>query len=281
MAKFNAGQAAAGDGAAGEHRARHAEAFDAEIRAHNVLFRAATGVTTTDEVLDVGCGTGQSTRDAARAAASGNVLGVDLSSLMLERARELTTADGLGNVTYEQADAQVHAFAPARFDAVISRFGTMFFGDHVEAFTNLRGALRPAGRLVLLVWQSRESNEWANVVRDALRPTKETASATSPFLLAEPAEVERVLGAAGFENVRFTEVREPVYYGRDADAAYGFIRELRSTNEFLASVDPLTAEHALERLYNSVAAYETDNGVLFDSRSWIVEARSVTTSDRS
>jgi SAM-dependent methyltransferase len=278
MAKSNAGPAAAGDDTAGGHRVRHAETIDAEVRAHNVHFRAAAAIAVTDEVLDVGCGTGGSTRDAARAASSGNVLGVDLSSAVLERARELSAADGLGNVSYEQADAQVHTFAPARFDVVISRFGTMFFGDPVAAFGNLRRALRPAGRLVLLVWQRGEDNEWANVVREALGKAGETTLPASPFSLGVPADVERILGESGFDDVRFTDVHEPVYYGRDADAAYSFIRGFESAKSLLASMDPLSAEHALERLYNSVLAHDTENGVLFDSRAWIVEA--VTTSDR-
>ena len=72
---------------------------------------------------------------------------------MLARAREVATADGLTNVTFEQADAQVHRFAEARFDAVISRFGVMFFGDPVAAFANLARATRPGGRLAVVTWQ--------------------------------------------------------------------------------------------------------------------------------
>ncbi|MCU1683380.1 MAG: methyltransferase [Amycolatopsis sp.] len=274
MRNSNAEQTAAWDGAAGEHRVRHAATIDAGARAQNAAFRAATGIMASDRVLDVGCGTGQSTRDAARAAVSGSVLGVDLSSLMLESARELSDADGLRNVTYEQADAQVHTFAPAGFDVVISRFGTMFFDDHLAAFSNLARALRPAGRLVMMVWQSRGNNEWANVVRDALGPVKETAMSASPFSLSDQATVTGILDAAGFGGIKFTDVQVPISYGSDVDTTYSFVRELRSTNDLLVTLDPLAAEHALERVYNSIAAHETEDGVLFDSRSWIVEATS-------
>ena len=133
----NAAQAAEWDGPAGAHRIRYAAVFDAEARPHNERFRAATGVAPADRVLDIGCGTGQSTRDAARAAVAGRALGIDLSADMLDHARQVSRAEGLRNISFEQADAQVHAFPAGGFDVAISRFGSMFFADpadrHVEA----------------------------------------------------------------------------------------------------------------------------------------------------
>src|SRR5918995_5867861 len=64
--------------------------YDAELRAHHEHLRAAYGICPGDEVVDIGCGTGLTTREAARAAAPGRVVGVDVSVRMLERARELT-----------------------------------------------------------------------------------------------------------------------------------------------------------------------------------------------
>ena len=142
--------------------------YDAELRLHNELFRAAACVGSRDRVLDIGCGTGQSTREAALAAVAGSAVGVDLSAAMLERARQLSDEQGLANITFQQADAQVHRFPPTHFDLCISRFGTMFFADPVAAFTNIGRALRPAARLVLLVWQERDRNEWATVIRQTL-----------------------------------------------------------------------------------------------------------------
>jgi ubiquinone/menaquinone biosynthesis C-methylase UbiE len=267
VANTNVEQAAVWNGAAGEHRVRYAETDDPGLKAR---FRAATAVRSHDHVLDIGCGTGGSTRDAARAATSGSALGVDLSSLMLERARELSVGERLYNVSYERADAQVFHFPPRRFDLAISRFGSMFFSDPVAAFTNISRALRPGGRLVLLVWQSIERNEWATVIREALASAKETAVSLSAFSLADPAEVELILTEAGFRDVAFDEVHEPVHYGADAESAYGFIRGLRSTSDLLASLD--ATEPALERLRAAVAEHDTGSGVRFDSRTWIVTA---------
>jgi SAM-dependent methyltransferase len=263
--------------AAGEHRLRYADLFDAEVRLHDQRFRAATGVRPRDRVLDVGCGTGQSTRDAARAAVAGSALGVDLSAPLLERARRLSDQEGLRNVTYQQADAQVHRFPPASFDLCISRFGAMFFADPVAAFTNIGRALRPGARLVLLVWQGHDRNEWSAALRQALTagPAAPTppASAQGPFSLADPAVTEGILAASGFAEVGFTDVHEPVHYGPDSATAHELVLGLRDTKDLLADLDAAEAEQALRRLRATLAAHETGSGVLFDSRAWIVTAR--------
>src|SRR6266511_4054002 len=141
---------------------------DAELRLYNEVLRRACGVRHHDQVLDVGCGTGQTTRKAAHMATAGSALGVDLSTRMIDRAREFAQMEGLRNVTFERADAQVHRFPPKHFDLTISRFGTMFFNDPVAAFANIGRALRPAGRLVMLVWQGHERNEWAVAIHGSL-----------------------------------------------------------------------------------------------------------------
>jgi SAM-dependent methyltransferase len=104
------------DQAAGKCRVRYAELFDAEARLHAQQLHAAANVGAAEHVLDIGCGTGRSTRAAGRAAAAGTVLGVDISALVLKLARRLTDREGLRNVSYRLADAQVDGLGPARFD---------------------------------------------------------------------------------------------------------------------------------------------------------------------
>ncbi|MBD0322590.1 MAG: methyltransferase domain-containing protein [Aldersonia sp.] len=249
--------------------------YDAELRRHNVHFRAAADVGSGDHVLDIGCGAGQSTREAARAAVNGRALGVDASAPMIDRARRLAEAEGLHNVTFERGDAQSHGFPTARFDLCISRFGTMFFTDPIAAFTNIGRAMRPGARLVLLVWQDSDRNEWFTAVRQALAgstPPTPTASDLEPFSLADPGTTRRVLTAAGFAEVDFTAVHEPVYYGPHPDAACDAVLRLRHARDLLASLDPATADHAADRLRATLAAHRTDNGVLLDSRAWIITA---------
>jgi ubiquinone/menaquinone biosynthesis C-methylase UbiE len=127
-------------------------------------------------VLDVGCGRGQTTRDAGRLATAGSALGVDLSSSLLGLARRLTEREQLTNVTFQQADAQTHPFPDEHFDLAISRHGCMFFGDPEAAFGNIARALRPGGRLVLLTWQALERLEWQLAFRAAAAVGREVSS---------------------------------------------------------------------------------------------------------
>lgn len=247
--------------------------YDAELRLHNEHLRAAARVGSHDRVLDIGCGTGQSTREAARAAVTGSAVGVDLSAPMLEQARRLTDEQGLTNITYEQADAQVHPFPPAHFDLCISRFGTMFFADPVAAFTNIGRALRPAARLVLLVWQERDHNEWATAIRRTLTAAPAAPHGPDPFSLADPTVTEGILTAAGFTDVGFTDVHEPVYYGPDSATAFDAVLRLWEFKDLLATFDVTAAEQARTRLRTSLDAHNTGGGVYFDSRAWIITAR--------
>ncbi|MDR6974267.1 ubiquinone/menaquinone biosynthesis C-methylase UbiE [Streptomyces sp. 3330] len=256
--------------------------FDTELRLHNEVFRAAAHVRPRDHVLDIGCGTGRSTREAARAAVDGSALGVDICAPMLEQARRLSDDQGLANVTFQEADAQVHPFPPERFDLCISRFGTMFFADPVAAFTNIGRALRPAARLVLLVWQERDRNEWATAIRQSLTATTAASAASTtsaashgpdPFSLADPTVTTVILTASGFADVDFTDVHEPVYYGPDSATAFDAVLRLWEVKELLADLDDAAADQARTRLRTTLDTHRTDGGVYFDSRAWIITAR--------
>jgi SAM-dependent methyltransferase len=249
--------------------------YDVELRAQHEHLRAAYGIGRGDEVLDIGCGTGLTTREAARASAPGRVLGIDVSERMLERARELTARDRLENVSYELGDAQVSRFDHERFDVAISRFGTMFFSDPAAAFANISSALRPRGRLVWLVWQRREMNEWALAIDAALGgAAKLPPPAADPFSLGDAEATTEMLERGGFEAVRLEDVREPVLYGHDIDAALEFVCGFQDVSAALEDMSHDDAAQAVDRLRETLEAHYGDNhGVAFDSRSWLITAR--------
>ena len=251
--------------------------YDAELRLHNEILRRSYGIGSRDRVLDIGCGAGQTTRDAAQLAVDGSVLGVDVSAPMIERARQLTKAARLRNVKFEQGDAESHHFTAERFDVAISRFGTMFFTDTVAAFTNIARAVRRNGRLVMMVWQGHHLNEWSVSIQRAIAPGADMPLCSrgpwDPFSLADPATTERVLATAGFTEAEFTAVHEPVYFGPDVAAALDWVRGFSSVNDVMQRMDPASGERAREQLTQILTAHAREDGVWFDSSAWIVTAR--------
>jgi ubiquinone/menaquinone biosynthesis C-methylase UbiE len=229
--------------------------YDQELRLHQAAFCKACRFGPADHVLDIGCGAGETTRDAARAANAGQVLGVDCSQLMIERARALT--HGLDNIRFEHADVE-HLDLAAKFDLAISRFGTMFFGHPDAAFAKIRLALQPHGRLVMMVWQSREQNEWARELQRVA-----AVDELSAFSLGDPAHTRQLLVTAGFSDVTFDEVHEPVFYGPDTESALEFVSQFQFVRPGRGS----------PRLRALIDAHLTQQGVWFDSRAWIVAAR--------
>lgn len=257
------------DGDDGSLWAMRAQRFNDGVAAYRDTFFAAAGIGPADNVLDVGCGAGQTTRDAARLATAGSALGVDLSSEMLGVARRLAVEEGLANVSFEQVDAQVHPFAGAGFDVVISRHGSMFFGSPLAAFSNLARATRSGGRLVLLTWQPLRLNEWITTFRTIFAAGREVP--TSDLALSDPVEIGGLLTSAGYADVRCTAVHKPMYFGEDVDDAAEFIVEQHGGR--LNDLDETTRAGAVEALRADLAEHQADRGVFYGSAAWLVEAR--------
>jgi SAM-dependent methyltransferase len=274
VAPSNEEQARAWDGDEGRYWADHADEFDAALRRYTPRFLDAARLSPSDRVLDVGCGTGGTAVEAARRVPQGSVLGVDLSSAMVDVARRHAAHAGLGNVTFEQADAQIHPFDPEAFVVVLARTSAMFFGDRPAAFAHLARALRPGGRLVLLTWQPVVRNEWIQRILGAFAAGRELPvpppEAPGPFSLSEPAVVRSLLGRTGYVDVTLDDLRRPMYFGPTAAQATAFVHGL---NEWmLHDLDEGARREAVDALAGVMAEAEGPDGVELGSATWLVTA---------
>jgi SAM-dependent methyltransferase len=272
----NVDQAAAWDGPSGDAWVAREAAQNEALRPHSERLLEVAAVGTTDHVLDVGCGTGDTTRACARLALDGDALGVDLSTAMLERARERAAADGLTNLEFLRADAQVHPFPAGRAQVVVSRFGVMFFADPAAAFANIGRGMSAGGRLAMVVWQDFARNEWLRVPWDALamgRPLAPPVAGTAgPMGLADPDRVRAVLDAGGFRGVALEDLAVPFRFGGDLDAAVAMARDIGMMRSLLADLDADAVARAIDALRTAMAAHETRDGVELESGAWIVTA---------
>ena len=113
----------------------------------------------------------------------------------------------------------------------------MFFADPAAAFANIATAMRPSARLVLLVWQRSEDNEWAQAIDGALGEAAQPRSpGADPFSLGDAEATARLLEQAGFDGLRFEDVREPVFYGHDIDDALETVRGFQGASAAFATL---------------------------------------------
>ncbi|SDY05632.1 Ubiquinone/menaquinone biosynthesis C-methylase UbiE [Amycolatopsis xylanica] len=269
----NSDQLAMWDGGSGTFWTARADRFNEGMAGYHGTLVKAAGFQPDSRVLDVGCGSGQLTRDAARAAYDGSAVGVDLSKAQLELARALAIGEQLPNATFLQVDAQVHDFGEARFDIAVSRHGTMFFGDRRAAFSNIARAIKPGGRFVQLTWQPVDRNEGLTTFRTIAAGGKAVppppAEAPTPFSLSDPDRVRALMSEAGFVDIELTGLTVPMYYGSDVDDAYDFIADGFSYEK----LDDDVRDSAIDALRADIAAHLTEEGVFYNAAHWLIEAR--------
>lgn len=233
----------------------------------------------TDEtVLDIGCGTGAATLRAAQAVGpQGAVFGYDISPVLLDLAAA-RTAD-LPNVTLTEADAQTHIFPQGAADALISRFGVMFFADTTAAFANLAHALRPGGRMVIAAWGPAHLNPWfmdpARVARERLgTPARVDRTLPGPFAFEDANRVTQLLHAAHLDvTVTPVDLHLGALGTLDDMAAQschigpasGIMREFNATD-----TDRKAIRNGIAQAF---ADYDTDSGVRVPARINLITAR--------
>ena len=210
-----------------------------------------------EHVLEIGCGTAAVTLPLARAVGErGRVIAVDISEPMLEVARQHVAEAGLRNVTLLLGDAQVHTFEPAAFDIATSRMGVMFFAEPVTAFRNIRGALKPGGRLVFVCWAPlAENRHWLISYEIAVRliGPPETAPETEvgPLAFGNPDHVRRILAEAGFSDIS-VERAHPTIIGGNAEEEARQAMMMGPTARLIETKKP--SEAVRQKIADEVAA---------------------------
>jgi ubiquinone/menaquinone biosynthesis C-methylase UbiE len=236
-----------------------------------------------DRVLDIGCGLGDSTLQLAELVGpEGHAHGVDVAERMIAGAREDAERSGIANVTFEVADVQATEFAGPPFDYAFARFGTMFFANPVAALRNVRSALRPGGRLNIVVWRRKLDNDWLHraevILADFLeRPDEyeEPTCGPGPFSMASADTVSDVLKHAGFQDVALKRQDLKIKVGDDLEHAVELVMSIGPAGEVLRlwgdrveEVRPKVRAALLEGMADMVEA----GGVYADSSTWAVRA---------
>lgn len=264
---------------AGAQWVNQQEAMDATLRPVLDLVMQTADLQDGESVLDIGCGTGASVVEAARAVGpEGRVTGLDIAATLLARAKART--EGQSNVTLLRADAAT-ADLPIQHDVLISRFGVMFFADTTAAFAKIRQALKPGARLIMAAWGPAPENPWfmeaAAAARAHFGPMPKTdRSQPGPFAWEDSRIVADALSKAGLRDVEIKRV--PLHLtprGGPAGAArvsthigpaHSALRHFDGTETDRAAVQSLVRDR--------FAAFDSDRGLRIPALIHLVTAHS-------
>ncbi len=229
-----------------------------------------------ENVLDIGCGGGiTSAALAAAVGSSGEVLGADISEVILKVARY--RFENVGNLKFTTANAEVFPFVPQSYDLITSRFGVMFFASPEAAFRNIHQAAKPGGRMVYLCWRTLAENPWMGAPAAAAftilpPPEKPEPGTPGPFSLADSKITTQIMADAGFRDIKFTPVDEPVNLGA-LEPVLQFMTTMGPAAEPLKSASNADREAALAAMQATLEQHNTEDGVIMPSAIWVVEAK--------
>jgi ubiquinone/menaquinone biosynthesis C-methylase UbiE len=273
----NANQYEEWNNATGRRWLERHEAVDRQIAPFGLRAMEVADVRPGERVLDVGCGCGETSFELARrVGASGFVTGVDISRLLIEAARQLANRSKVSNVRFEAADAQTFSLPAQSFDLVFSRFGIMFFDDPEAAFSNLRKALRPGGRLSFVCWPAPRENQFMTIpIAAASRhielPQPSDPEAPGPFALADKERIKRILSGAGFGEIETRRVIEKVG-GATLDESARMLLELGPLNSILDEHDDKTRRAIFEDIRGALGDIKSAGPPVLDAAAWLVTA---------
>src|SRR5689334_1007431 len=235
-------------------------------------------------VLDIGCGFGETCLEIGRLVTpSGEVVGLDCTDAFLEIANRERDASGLSHVRYEVGDAQVFALPANHFDVAFARFGVMFFESAVRALRNMHRALKPGGKVCLIVWRSLADNPaWGaakKIVLQYLPPPGDAAQSCGPgpFSWADEETDRRMLEAGGFSDVElFERIDADICVGRTVEEAIEYQILVGPSGEIVREAGE-EGQRRLPEIRKALAklmeANLREDGVYLPSSTWAIVAR--------
>jgi ubiquinone/menaquinone biosynthesis C-methylase UbiE len=278
MDERNTDQIAYWNGAAGKHWTDQQQVQDAVLGPVSQILIDRADIKPGDRILDIGCGCGAtSIAVAQRTGAGGHVTGIDISSPMLARARELAPQGA--PIDFVLADATVYNFKPASVDMLFSRFGVMFFAQPEISFANIRKALRPKGRLIFACWRTPRDNQMLMLpLQEAYKHVPKMPEVKpedpGPFSFASEDRVKRVLSEAGFSSIAMERVdlKLDVAVGRGLDAALETVLAIGPASRAIEGQPPDLVAAATASIRAALATHLTGNQVPLGGSIWMVTA---------
>jgi SAM-dependent methyltransferase len=269
-------QTALWNGRAGSAWVEAQDLLDPMLRPLEDLLLEAVSASSAGRVLDVGCGTGSTTLAVARRLGTrGSSIGMDISQPMISTARARAEHEGTP-ATFICANAQHHAFEPASFDLIVSRFGVMFFDDPVGAFANLRRAAKHDAELRFVAWRSAADNPFMTTAERAAAPLLPNMPARRPgapgqFAFADPGRVERILHGSGWSDIHIRPI--DVACTLPEKGLVRYLTRLGPLGLILPELNGPTRTQVIDTVRAAFEPYVHGAEVRFTAACWMVVAK--------
>lgn len=278
MTAINEDQKTYWNGAGGASWVQGQEQMDRFLRPFTEELMRRAAPAPGDRVLDIGCGTGETSLLAADAVGgTGAVFGVDISQPMLDLARNRAMMAGAMHAAFSVRDAQTDELGPLA-DLVLSRFGVMFFEDPAAGFANMRRHAKPGGRLSFVCWQPVRENEWVTIglgiaKKHVAFPAPPDPYAPGPFALGDIDRTLSLLAEAGWQGAAADPVKTRLYQGRDAREAVEVLMLRGPISRVMADATDAQKEAVARELTVALEANAADDGIRLGAAVWFVSAR--------
>jgi SAM-dependent methyltransferase len=226
-------------------------------------------------VLDVGCGTGATTLAVARRlGANSECVGIDISEPMLDAARARAEREGTP-ARFIRADAESYPLEPASYDAIMSRFGVMFFDDSVRAFANLRRAARADSQLRCIVWRSPEENPFMTTAERAAAPLLPSVPPRVPdapgqFGFANAQRVRRILEESGWVEIDIQPI--DVECTMPASELTRYATRFGPLGRVLDEADERTRDRVVKTVRTAFEPFVHGTEVRYNAACWMLSA---------
>lgn len=230
-------------------------------------------------VLDVAAGTGEPGLTAAARVPLGTVVLTDVSAGMLRVAQEKAAAGGLDNVRFVVCDAAVLPFDDGTFDAVVCRFGFMFFPEISAAVREMVRTAKPGARVSAAVWGRAAENPWAGLILGTIARHTELhlppAGTPGLFRCAATGSMARRFKDAGLADVRERRVSADLVHV-SPESYWEFMTDIATTVSMrMARADRAAQELIRADVFEMLGRYEHDGAIRLRSTATVVSGTKV------